>query len=240
MKNTIITSISALVFLVIGLLIGKSNKQIEIQTVLKTNIVEKPVEKLVEKIVEKPVVQYVNKYITNVVEKVIQAEIPSGFKIAAHFMNQCYRGESLHSKDGLKLPFTESLHVKVFVSEDLREVIFASSIKEKVELEIRKAGIKIDDKSNYSVFVNIQGFQTKNKLQYIYQTTLEFNSMLYLYDENIEKGYNLYGVVWKTDTYGLAGKDVYNQKYVYDQVSEFSDSLINKLLESKERHSKPK
>ena len=44
MKNTIITSISALVFLVIGLFIGKSNKQIEIQTVTKTNIVEKPVD----------------------------------------------------------------------------------------------------------------------------------------------------------------------------------------------------
>ena len=38
MKNTIITSVSALVFLVIGLFIGKSNKQIEIQTVVKTNI----------------------------------------------------------------------------------------------------------------------------------------------------------------------------------------------------------
>ena len=44
MKNTVITSISALVFLIIGLFIGKSNKQIEIQTVVKTNIVEKPVD----------------------------------------------------------------------------------------------------------------------------------------------------------------------------------------------------
>lgn len=39
MNNTVITSISALVFLVIGLFIGKSNKQIEIQTVVKTNII---------------------------------------------------------------------------------------------------------------------------------------------------------------------------------------------------------
>ena len=37
MKNTIITSISALVFLVIGLLIGKSNKQIEIINKINKN-----------------------------------------------------------------------------------------------------------------------------------------------------------------------------------------------------------
>lgn len=46
MRNTILTSVSALVFLVIGLLIGKSNKQIEFQTVVKTNIVEKQISDL--------------------------------------------------------------------------------------------------------------------------------------------------------------------------------------------------
>ena len=46
MKNTIITSISALVFLVIGMFIGKSNKQIEIQTVVKTNTIEKHISEL--------------------------------------------------------------------------------------------------------------------------------------------------------------------------------------------------
>jgi len=63
MKNTIITSISALVFLVIGLFIGRSNKQIEVQTVLKTNIVEKPVK------------EYVDKDITNVIEKFVEREL---------------------------------------------------------------------------------------------------------------------------------------------------------------------
>ena len=52
MKNTIITSISALIFLVIGLFIGKSNTQIEIKTIVKTNIVEKPVEKYITNAVE--------------------------------------------------------------------------------------------------------------------------------------------------------------------------------------------
>jgi len=104
MKNTIITSVSALVFLVIGLFIGKSNTQIEIQTIVKTNIVEKPVieyvdkyitnvvekpvDRIVEKIVEKPVVEYVDKYITNVVEKVIQAEIPEKYQNAIFFYDR--------------------------------------------------------------------------------------------------------------------------------------------------------
>ena len=70
MRNTIITSVSALAFLVIGLFIGKSNKRIEIQTIVKTNIVEKPV------------IEYVDKYITNVIEKVVEAEIPENYKNA--------------------------------------------------------------------------------------------------------------------------------------------------------------
>ena len=74
MKNTIITSISALVFLVIGLLIGKSNNQIEIQTILKTNTVEKPV------------VEYIDKYITNVVERIVETEIPEQHKVALEIL----------------------------------------------------------------------------------------------------------------------------------------------------------
>ena len=91
MKNTITTSISALVFLVIGLFIGKSNNPIEIKTVVKTNIVEKPFDRIVnrtvEKIVEKPVIEYVDKYVTNVVEKVVEAEISPQHHITDIRMN---------------------------------------------------------------------------------------------------------------------------------------------------------
>ena len=232
MKNTIITSVSALAFLVIGLFIGKSNKQIEIQTVVKTNIVEK--------IIEKPVVEYIDKYVTNVVEKVVQAGILSSAKIAAHFMNQCYNGESLISDSGVQLPFTESIAVDVFITENIKDIISASSIEEKLELEIRKAGIKIDKKSKYKVYASIDATETKDKLAYIFQTTLKFKSMLFLYDGTIEKSYYLFGPVWQTATYGSAGKEVYNQKYVYDQISELCDPLINRLLAAKERYSKPK
>ena len=91
MKNTIITSVSALVFLVIGLFIGNANNPIEIQTVVKTNIVEKPFDRIVnrtvEKIVEKPVIEYVDKYVTNVVEKVVEAEISPQHHITDIRMN---------------------------------------------------------------------------------------------------------------------------------------------------------
>ena len=240
MKNTIITSVSALVFLVIGLFIGKSNKQIEIQTVVKTNIVEKPVEKVVMQIVQKPVVEYVDKYITNFVEKVIQTEIPSGFKIAAHFMNQCYNGASLRSDNGRKLPFVESVDVKVIVSKDIKDLISDLQLKEKIQLEIRKAGIKIDADSRYLVLANIDSFQTNDKLQYIYKITLEMDTDIYIYDETSQSGYRSYDEIWTIDTYGLAGKNVFNQTYIYDIISKFSDSMVNKLLEAKERHSNPK
>jgi len=42
MQNAIIPLIPAIIFLGIGLFIRKSNKQIEIQTIVKTNIIEKP------------------------------------------------------------------------------------------------------------------------------------------------------------------------------------------------------
>jgi hypothetical protein len=235
MKNTIITSVSAIVFLVIGLFIGKSNKQIEIQTVVKTNIVEKPVEKIVEKIVEKPVKEYVDKYITNVVEKVIQADIPSDYN-KSYFVNKLLDGEWLYKTNGFSTPYFESVHVSANVSEALEDIITADDIKEKVEFELRKAGIKVSDKSRATLHASLDGFDLDNKLQYVFKYSLDLRTRVFLYDfEN--KIVNKHIVpIWTESDFRIAGKSVINKSYIKTKFTDASEKIINKLLEAKQKH----
>ena len=230
MKNTIITSVSALLFLVIGLFIGKSNKQIEIQTIVKTNIVEKPVEKIVEKIVEKPVVEYVDKYITNVVEKVIQAEIPEKYQNAIFFYDKFNSSKFVEFQ---KLPKgIEKINVRILLSKTFENILDQSSLKDAIEIEARKVGLKIDKESRFELVFSADGFAIDNNL-YANSFKLTLSKIGYfLSDDGLFyfKPLN----IWESGTFGALGKNVLNQKYVLDNISSQMISFCNKYLESKQ------
>ena len=234
MKYTIITSVSALVFLVIGLLIGKSNKQIEIQTVVKTNIVEKPVDRIVnrtvERIVEKPVIEYVDKYITNVVEKVVDAEIPEHYKTALVVHNKIKK--STRIKFGKLPPGIESISVNVYIGKAIENTVSESIIKDAIEIEARKIGLKIDSKSSFDLSFIAEAFEA-NENQYANTFDLSLSQIAYfLSDNNIF--YDKRVEIWSKKSYGTLGKNVLNQKYVIENVSEKMISFCNKYLESKQ------
>jgi len=232
MKNTIITSISALVFLVIGLFIGKSNKQIEIQTVIKTNIVEQPVEKIVEKIVEKPVKEFVEKYITNVVEKVIEAEIPEKYQFALKIDNLMQNATFL----GLdKLPGgINDLAITVLINKNFEDKINPHQIKEALEFEARKIGLKIDNKSKHSLYFEVEIMPLENKIQFVYTTKLSLLDQSFLFSEP-GKAHIIHSEIWKKVSLGFVGELHFNQTTFNEEAHQKMISFCNRILETREK-----
>ena len=232
MNNTVITSISALVFLLIGLFIGKSNKQIEIQTVVKTNIVEKPVEKIVEKIVEKPVKEFVDKYITNVVEKFVEAEIPEKYQFALEIHERMLRAKYL---DFDKLPVGISdLRIKVLMDKNYEEKLNSKQILETLEFEARKIGIKINDNSKNQIFYEVNVMETNDGLTFVYTKSLSLSRESYLF-ATPEKTYRITPEIWRKASFGIVGKNNFNKTLFIEDASLYMAAFCNRVLESREK-----
>jgi hypothetical protein len=229
MKNTIITSFSALVFLVIGLFIGKSNKQIEIQTVVKTNIVEKPVEKVVEKIVEKPVKEYVDKYVTNVVEKIVEKPI-SDEDLQHIFLGSLLEHAKRFETD--KLPKgVDSIRVIVFVSNSINKYISTYDVKNKVELDLRKIGVNVNESGKYMLTVQILAFPTNDGNSLVYEYKFNLNSIGYYFAN--DECYKGFVALWEKESSGIVG--ILKAYEGFNSVIEKATTeLCNILLKSKE------
>ena len=214
MKNTITTSISALVFLVIGLFIGKSNNPIEIQTVVKTNIIEKPV------------VEYVDKYVTNVVEKVVEAEIPSSYLKAMELQKSIFAAEfAKHDK----IPFNiDSVHVSVYISENLKDIISKETLQNLIELEIRKIGIKVDEKSPYVLNFEFYSFETKDKTQHVYRYSLNLQSPAYMI-KGLKATHVILPILWENSNFGIVGSKNAS-KTIKDELEETTKIFSNLIF----------
>jgi hypothetical protein len=200
MKDTVITSISALVFLVVGLFIGKSNNQIEIQTVVKTNFVEKPVDRIIEKVVEKP-------------SKITDIE----YEILA--INQFP-------------PNINSITISVIVDEKIKNLINKNEIETKIELELRRVGLKIEktaENSDAQVKYTLNAVDLKNGL-YVANSKLEI--WRYVVFTLAEKNYAKPAAIWNNIYLGLLdANDLY--KDTHTTLSKQMDELSNSILKSK-------
>jgi hypothetical protein len=199
--------------------------------IVKTNIVEKPVEKIVEKIIERPVVEYVDKYITNIVN----AEIPPQYKYAFKVANNILNAEWILGTNGSKIPYIESINVTAVVSEQLTGVISPDKLKEKLELELRKAGIKISDSPEAFLNAELLAFEMDNKQEHVYTYKLELENMVYIYDWKNDIAYKHLVPIWSGSSFGIAGKKILNQSFVNNKFTEESDKIINKLLDAKDK-----
>jgi hypothetical protein len=227
MNNTVITSISALVFLVIGLFIGKSNKQIEIQTVVKTNIVEKPV----DRIVEKPVVEYVDKYITNVVEKVVEADIPPKSKFALEILTRLENAKYLPYD---KLPKgIDDLCISVYLDEKYDEKLNPKQILETLELEARKIGVKINKESKNRLGYEIDIMPVNDDSQFVYTVRFSFSNEAYLF-ATPQNTYKISPVFWSKGNFGILGKNHFNTSHFIENATKGMTVLCNRILETRQ------
>ena len=231
MKNTIITSVSALVFLVIGLFIGKSNKQIEIQTIVKTNIVEKPVDRIVnrtvEKIVEKPVKEYVDKYITNVVEKLIERDFTDDEKqklFLATLLETSKRPEPNSLPKGIN-----SIRLNVLIGKSISDIISDRDVRNKVELDLRKTGIEVNEKGKYMLNVYITAFPANEGNSFVFQYTFNLNSIGYYFTN--DECYKGLVAIWEKESSGIVGK-VKAESSFNSIVEKASTELCNLILKS--------
>ena len=231
MKNTIITSISALVFLVIGLFIGKSNNPIEIQTVVKTNIVEKPVDRIVDRIVEKPVIEYIDKYITNVVEKIVEADIPYSYKRAVALKDSLISAKLVEKR---KIPFKfDSLDVSVYLSDELKNTVSEESIRNSIELEVRKIGLKINETTPYHLSFSVDVMENKDKTQHFYIYEMKLKHLSYIIEESICT-HIVFPSIWEKSGFGTVGINN-SASTVKATASECITTFCNKVLESREK-----
>ena len=224
MKNTIITSISALVFLVIGLFIGKSNNPIEIQTVVKTIIVEKPV------------VEYVDKYVTNVVEKIINKNIPDEFIEAKLLSDNLNKPIFLEMGD---LPKTiGEISVSINLSGENKSNIQTNSIKDEIELNLRKIGINVVDNSQRFLNLEIATlYGNKDNPIVVYVSTLTFLvPSYYIWDR--DEIYKSYSKIWSHSQFGYTGQEVFSDKKIQETVNKSVNRFMNSYLKSVQKQNK--
>ena len=231
MKNTIITSVSALVFLVIGLFIGKSNNPIEIQTIVKTNIVEKPVDRIVEKVVEKQVVEYVDKYITNVVEKLVQKEIPVEYAKAYLLIDKQNKPKYLEYNQIPK--GVNKIRVKSYVSDSIKNIVSEETLNNIMELELRKIGVSIDKSADYSLTYTIDAFWNDSKSQITYSDEISVSNVA-LHLSGGEYYFTTANIFLKKH-FGFVGKAKADQQLFSAAISESMIEVCNKILESREK-----
>lgn len=190
MKNTIITSISALVFLVIGLFIGKSNKQIEIQTVVKTNVVEKPI------------IEYVGKYITNAVENINKNLLTDDEKEKLYFgtlLGKAKRIEPNTLPKGVK-----SINLNVFISKNISQIISDKYVRNKIELDLKKIGVDVDENGEYLLTGHITAVPEDEGNSFVFQYSFNLNSIGYFFAN--EQCYRGLVLNWEKDSAGIVGK----------------------------------
>jgi len=230
MKNTIVICSTVIILYLMTIFLVKLPESGPKNTVYITNTVEKPVEKLVEKIVEKPVVEYVDKYVTNVVEKVIQAEIPEKFKNAIVVYDKFNSSKLVEFQ---KLPKgIEKINVKILISKTFENILDQSSLKDAIEIEARKVGLKIDKESRFELVFSADGFAINNAL-YANSFKLTLSKIGYFLSDDGQFYFKPLNI-WESGTFGALGKDVLDQKYVLDNISSQMISFCNKYLESKQ------
>ena len=197
MKNTIITSVSALIFLVIGLFIGKSNKQIEIQTVVKTNIIEKPV------------VEYVDKYITNAVENINKNLLTDDEKEKLYFEKEKLYFGTLLGKAKIIEPNTlpkgvNSIKLNVFISKNISQIISDKYVRNKIELDLKKIGVDVDENGEYLLTGHITAVPEDEGNSFVFQYSFNLNSIGYFFAN--EQCYRGLISNWEKDSAGIVGK----------------------------------
>ena len=230
MKHTIVICSTIVIIYIITIFLVKIPEGLKPNKVFITNIVEKPVEKPVEKIVEKPVKEYVTKYITNVVEKMVESEMQDTYKKSMVVYNKILNSKQI---DFDKLPpGIESIEVDIYIAKSVENMISKSIIKDAIEIEARKVGLKIDQKSPFKLFYSVDCFENG---EYSYANHFELSliqNAYFMSDDNLF--YKKRVEIWGKSSFGSLGKKVLNQKYVLDDVSEKMISFCNKYLEAKQ------
>ena len=180
---------------------------------------EVPVEviKTVTKEVPVEVVKIVTKEVPVEVIKEVEKPLPEIYKTALETYLK-FSGAKFAENQGGVLKGVKSLKVQVVVADAVKNDISSSTIKNKIELELRKLGVPIDDNSDVSLCYFFEVMKRDSSEILAYDTTLTVIELVTLPRET---GYIKNTVtIWDSSSFGSVGKD---------NVIQIADLYDNKL-----------
>lgn len=191
--------------------------------VIKTVTKEVPVE--VVKIVTKEVPVEVVKEVKVEVIKEVEKPLPEIYNIAlGAYLN--YSGAKFAANQGGVLKGVKSLKVYVGVADEIKNDISSSTIKNKIELELRKIGVQIDDNADVSLGYFLEVMKRDGSETLAFSTNLSVMQPVTLPRET---GYIKYmATIWNQSSFGTVGKNNVRQmaNYYDDMLTAFLNDYL--------------
>lgn len=207
-----------------GLYLNEHNRKVQVieKTVPVDRIVEKrvvvPVERVVEKRVEVPVDRIVEKKVE------VPAPIPKEYVEAYGNMKKLSAATSTNLLEGIR-----DADVFVFVTDAAGEAISADVIKTKLELALRRNGIRVRDKSDQTFFFSVEALPRKlgDVMTYTYTINAYVSEYGVGMNDNVVKQAPV--VLWKKGSYGYAPASALKE-VVMGKIDEYTDDFCNQWL----------
>lgn len=193
---------------------------------------EVPVEviKTVTKEVPVEVVKIVTKEVPVEVIKEVEKPLPEIYKTALETYLK-FSGAKFASNQSGVLKDVKSLSVVVTVADVVKTDISSSTIKNKIELELRKLGVRIDDNSDVSLSYNLFALKLKDLEILGFYESLAVRQMVTLPRET---GYikNM-ATIWEKNSYGTVGE--VNVRLIANRYDDKLSAFLNDYLTANPR-----
>jgi hypothetical protein len=178
--------------------------------VIKTVTKEVPVE-----VVKEVPVEVVKEVMVEVIKEV-EKPLPEIYKIALEAYRN-YSGAKFAANQGGVLKGVNSLKVQVILADEVKNDISGLTIKNKIELELRKLGVQINDNSDVWLSYFLEAMIRDSSGILAYESSLVASEVVTLPRET---GYIKYpATIWRLSTIGTVGKnnvrgidDIYDAK----------------------------
>ena len=142
-----------------------------------------------------------------------------------------YSGAKFAENQGGVLKGVKSLKVSVIVADAVKNDISSSTIKNKIELELRKLGVPIDDNSDVSLCYFFEVMKRDSLEILAFDTTLTVIELVTLPRET---GYIKYMAnIWNQSTLGTVGKG--NVKQLANDYDDKLSAFLNDYLTANPR-----
>lgn len=131
-----------------------------------------------------------------------------------------------------------SLKTRVILDDEVKELITEESVKDRLELNLKKRGIQIDEGSPQAVIIAISGMWNQTKMALVYQYELVLVDYVVLNRDGDMRGAVI--DAWKTSGFGLTGSSMSIRDHIIECIDEVSETLANGYLETVEKEKKKK
>jgi len=202
---------------------------VKTNTVFVTNTVVKTNTLMVTNIVR--VTNELVKEFPLVAEKIVpvKASIPKDYKAAFEIVN-LMNNAKVAKKDDEAFHGIPSIHVRVYVSEKFTDKLSTDAIRNKIELKLRQAGIKVDLESPYWLVYSLDGFWEDNGIRANYSVSLELTEMVTVTRRSPPSALRTIASIWKRGTHGFAGSKVLESSAM-NNADTFAEAFANAFLE---------